>query len=102
MDNLDQTTLQEAARIREIIQAHPLPPGVHDFRIEFGEDSTGDPAFTVWLIVSENDDETDEAEMAASFDFVRDIKSAIRRAGLRHWVYVRFGLLEDATNHALI
>jgi hypothetical protein len=80
---------REEKIVRGILKKWTLPPNVHRFDVDFGEDSTGDPAVWIWLTV---DDELQPSpqSIAGLNSFVTDVRSDILRAGLRHWPYVRF------------
>jgi hypothetical protein len=82
-------TFDEAKRIRSVVDARALPPGVVDYGLSFGEDATGDPSVTVWLVVEDDSNPTDE-QMKPVVKFVRSLKDALLEARLRHWPYVRF------------
>ncbi len=41
-------------RVGALLKKHGLPDGVHGFEIEYGEDSVGNPATWVWLIVDDD------------------------------------------------
>lgn len=88
-------TVDEAARVHAILRKHPLPTGIRGYRLEFGEDTTGDPAVTIWFVVDDNDDPTDN-EVAETSRFVRKIKTELRESGLRHWPYTRFSPASEA------
>jgi hypothetical protein len=79
----------EARAIQDILKGRPWPPAVKGFELEFGEDSTGDPAVWVWLMI--DDDVSPPAEKIKELGrFRRGLVSAIMDAGLSHWPYVRF------------
>ena len=64
-----------------------LPVAVKDWRVETGEDSTGDEAVWVWITLKDDDiDRTIRARVRAC------VRDAVHRS-LRQqepWVYVRF------------
>lgn len=79
----------EARTIQEIVTARPWPPAVKGYKLEFGEDSTGDPAVWIWLAI--DDDVRPSAEkIHALGEFRRDVQSAILDAHLSRWPYVGF------------
>ena len=85
----------EARAIQDIVKGRPWPPAVKGFELEFGEDSTGDPAVWVWLMI--DDDVSPSAEKIRELGyFSRDLQSAIIDAGLSRWPYVRFRTRQPA------
>ena len=91
-------TLDEAKRIDDVIRKRKLPPSVRDFRIEFGADSTGDPAVTIWLVV-DDDSNPSKHVLNKVTQFVRDIENDLMDLGLRHWPYVRFSPASEAKEY---
>ena len=88
-------TADEEDRIRAVIAKRKLPESVSGFRIEFGTDSTGDPAVTVWLTV-DSDPNPPRHVLDQTTKFVRETERDLMKLGLRHWPFVRFGLAAEA------
>ena len=84
----DMTIARETKIVEDIVRKWRLPPNVRRFDVEFGEDSTGDPAVWIWLLV---DDELSPSSQSISRmeRFVTDVRSELLRKGLRHWPYFR-------------
>jgi hypothetical protein len=79
----------EARTIQDIVTARPWPAAVKGYELEFGEDSTGDPAVWIWLAI--DDDVRPSAEKIQELgEFRRDVQSAILDAHLSRWPYVGF------------
>ena len=53
METIADEEAREEAIARTVLGSRPLPDGVHDYRIEFGDDYEGDPAMWIWLDVDE-------------------------------------------------
>jgi hypothetical protein len=85
----------EIRAIQDLLKKRPLPAAVKGIELEFGEDSTGDPAVWIWLLVDD-----DVAPSAAKLDelgrFQRGLLSDSIDAGLSHWPYVRFRARQTA------
>lgn len=80
---------RESETVRRILNRWQKPPNVRDVDWEFGEDSAGEPALWIWLIV--DDDPQPSAQSITGLNrFVTDIRGDLLRAGLRYWPYVRF------------
>jgi hypothetical protein len=79
----------EARAIGDILQAHPWPVPVKGFELEFGEDSTGDPAVWIWLMIAD-DEQPSSQKMRELSQFRREVQSAITAAGVSRWLHVRF------------
>lgn len=66
-----------------------LPKQVHpDFRLEFGEDSAGDPAVWIWFLV--DNDRPSQEETKQAVDLTDDIQNAVLQSPARHWPYVKY------------
>jgi len=79
----------ETRTINQIVKKRPWPRAVKGFEVEFGLDSTGDPAVWIWLMV--DDDISPSAEKIAELGrFRRDLRARLVGAGLSRWPYVRF------------
>ena len=89
------STTDEERIVRDILQKRPLPETVRSFAVEFGEDFTGDPAVTIWLIVDDNPNPPKRA-LDRVVRFVRETEDDLLNAGLRHWPYVRFSPASEA------
>ncbi len=77
-------------RIRAVIAKRKLPESVNGFSIEFGTDSTGDPAVTVWLTV-EGDPNPPRRVLDQTTKFVRETERDLMDLGLRHGPCARGG-----------
>lgn len=94
---------READEIRRILMSLTFPREVLTWDIEFGTDSTGDPALWLWIILE--DRAADGVEFAALTAGVREqIRRALRDAQIERWPYIRFRtaseeqeILQDAT-----
>lgn len=82
-------TTDDARHIRAIMAERPLPRGVVDYGLSFGEDWAGDLAATVWLVVEDGSNPSDE-DMRPIIDYVRELRDALVDARLSHWPFVRF------------
>ena len=91
-------TAEEARKIHQIIKKRPLPESVRSFKVEFGTDSTGDPAVTIWLIV-DDDPNPPKRVLDQTTKFVRDTESDLLKLGLRHWPYIRFSPASEAQQY---
>lgn len=80
---------READEIRRILMSLTFPREVLTWDIEFGTDSTGDPALWLWIILV--DGAADGDEFAVLTAGVREqIRRALRDARIERWPYVRF------------
>jgi hypothetical protein len=91
-------TVAEAKTIRQVLLKRPLPESVRTFRIEFGTDSTGDPAVTIWLIV-DDDPNPPKRVLDQVTRFVSETESDLIDSGLRHWPYIRFSPASEAEKY---
>jgi len=53
MENIAEEETREEVIARSVLGSRPLPDGIHDYRIEFGDDHEGDPAMWIWLAVED-------------------------------------------------
>jgi hypothetical protein len=97
-DLTNAATLDEAKKIREVILKRPLPESVRSFRMDFGTDSTGDPAVTIWLIV-DDDPNPPKRTLDQVSRFVRETENDLMDLGLRHWPYIRFSPASEAKKY---
>lgn len=95
---VDAGTAEEANRISQIIKQRPLPESVRSFRIEFGTDSTGDPAVTIWFIV-DDDPNPSKRVLDQTTRFVRETENELMDLELRHWPYIRFSPASEADRY---
>jgi hypothetical protein len=91
-------TVEETRQIDQVIKKRPLPESVRSFRIEFGTDSTGDPAVTIWLIV-DDDPNPPKRVLDQTTKFVRETEGDLLNLGLRHWPYIRFSPASEAKQY---
>jgi hypothetical protein len=87
------STADEARRIRDalnvVLKQQQFPYGIRQFDLEFGEDSTGDPA--VWILFPIDDDPDPSTEKLSSLNrLVHQTRDMIREYGVTRWPYVRF------------
>jgi hypothetical protein len=80
---------REAKIVRDAVEKWCLPPNVRGFDIEFGEDSSGDPAVWIWLTIE--DELKPSAQSISNLNgFVTNVRSDLLRRGPTHWPYVRY------------
>jgi hypothetical protein len=73
----------------ERVVSSEFPDFVAGFHHELGEDSSGEPAVWVWVVV--NDDAAGEQDFDARAAIVRDrIQQAVLQADVKRWAYVSF------------
>jgi len=81
-------TTEEVRRLRAAMREVHFPPGALTWEFEFGQDSSGDPAVWIWVVV--DDAAVDEATFAnATTRFSREIRGMLQKVGLDRWPYVR-------------
>ncbi|MDQ2803486.1 MAG: hypothetical protein M3Y41_12700 [Pseudomonadota bacterium] len=86
-------TAEDERTIRQVVASRPWPEAVEDVELEFGEDSSGDPAVWVWLLVAP-DLEPPAATMRELSDFAQSIRWGLTEPDLKHWPYVGFRTIE--------
>lgn len=90
----DQTDLWEKL-VEALIASHradgSLPSFVRDFEVQKGEDSTGDPALFVTILVTPTPGPADDAVVAARSTFADMIHEALLQLRLQRYPYVRLG-----------
>ena len=76
--------------IREIVAQHVgvLPAGVHRIELQFGSDSTGDPAVWIVAVVGSEVEATNE-NVASIGDLFDRLKMKIIKAHTIRWPYTR-------------
>jgi hypothetical protein len=79
----------EVRAILEILRRHRLPPGVEGPQLEFGEDSTGNPAVWLWFKIDEDLNPSDQ-KVSALNEFVRSVTADLLERKISRWPYVRF------------
>lgn len=85
----DLVASREAKIVRDVVRKWHLPSNVRGFDVEFGEDSSGDPAVWIWLTIK--DELKPSAQSISNLnDFVTKVRSDLLRRGLTHWPYVRY------------
>src|SRR5258708_6870971 len=80
---------REVKRIRDLVRENAIPEGFRTFELEFGEDSTGDPAVWVWFSI-DADYPTDADSIHTLTRLRQRVSSALLRAQTRRIPYVRF------------
>jgi hypothetical protein len=88
MAALAQPVLQEAT-IREVVASIPLPEGIKLLRIEFRNDSTGDPALFLIYSIDESLKSDDEWIQDLSA-LTKTTRSRIRDLDETRFPYLRF------------
>ena len=82
-------SVDEVERIHGLIKSRKLPPGVKDFEIKFGTDSTGDLA--MWILFLVEDDKNPSQEKISKLrEFGNQIRTELLSADLRYWPYIDF------------
>ena len=83
----------EAQRIRDavkvVLKQQHFPYGIRQFDLEFGEDSTGDPAVWIWFPIDDDPDPSKE-KLSRLNRLVRQTRDMIREYGITRWPYVNF------------
>lgn len=79
----------EIAAVKQLVKKHPRPASVREVQIELGEDSTGDPAVWISLIVDE-DLNPSRAKLEELNAFSDTITSEILKHDPRRFPYVRY------------
>lgn len=81
----------EAALVRDLVKKQKFPPAVKKgrFTIEFGEDSTGEPAVWIWFLVDDDLNPTKQ-KISELNHFANTVRSALLRAKMPYWPYVEF------------
>jgi len=80
----------EAEMIRAGVEDRAFPPSVKGFAIEFGEDSTGDPAVWIWFEVDDDLNPSKE-KLSELTGLYRSVTSDIlKKLGGSPWPYVGF------------
>ncbi|MBI1776607.1 MAG: hypothetical protein HYR63_14775 [Proteobacteria bacterium] len=70
-----------------------LPAGVKRFELQFGDDSTGDPA--VWVLFIIDDDLNPSPKKVSEFsklaqEVTADLLAKLPKKGIERWPYVQF------------
>jgi hypothetical protein len=88
------TSPPEAAQIRRIVDARlrkdgRMLHGVKAVEVDFGEDSTGDPA--VWISLTVDDEISPSQQRISELsDLARSLRDEILKTGIAYWPYVNF------------
>jgi hypothetical protein len=82
------TPYLDGFRIYHILKRHPFPEYVHDFAVRIGNDSTGDPAVWIWVIIK--DEVGGKGFIKRVPEVEQRIETALRRARIKLWPYVHF------------
>ena len=86
---LAAVSAKEDRSLRALVRKGKLPPGVHGFDLEYGQDSTGYPA--VWvLFVADDDLKPPAAWIVQLSDLARKVTDDILATGTNRWPYVSF------------
>ena len=93
----DEIRSREEEMIRETLAALKRPSEVQDIQIEFGEDHSGNPAVWIKLSVT-NSVRPRSPAWNDVFEYSQEIGQALSEKRLRHWPYVRFHSMAQATN----
>jgi hypothetical protein len=79
----------EIKQVRDALEKITFPEGVLSYEFELGDDSTGDPAVWVWVVVDERLDDT-KAFLPMTLEIEDKIRKALAAAGSTRWPYVLF------------
>ena len=79
----------EARLVHRLVRQAAKPAGFETFEIEFGEDSTGDPAVWIWFTISENFP-TSKQGIGRLGELARAVKQKILASRINRLAYVRF------------
>lgn len=78
----------ERARVQEIIEREPLPPGFENVELSFGLDQNDEPG--VWLVFHLQPDQTPSAAAyGAARAFTHAIQPKLLNEGIERWPYFR-------------
>ena len=89
MSKARHPAMQQTDALRKAIKGVKFPRGFVSWESRFGQDSSGDPAVWIWVIV--DDDAADDPGFTAESTRVsREIREALQRTGSDRWPYVRF------------
>ena len=97
-DLTDAGTADDARKIHQVIQKRQLPESIRKFHVEFGTDSTGDPAVTIWLVV-DDDPNPPKQVLDQVTEYVREIRDDLMDSRLHHWPYIRFSSASEAERY---
>jgi len=82
-------SVDEVRRIHELVKRHRFPADVRSFEVNFGRDSTGDPAVWIWFLV-QDDNNPSEEKIDGLNQFANSVRSDLLKADLRYWPYIDF------------
>lgn len=82
-------TTAEAKKIHALLRRRRLPPSVRGFALEFGEDSTGDPAVWIWFEV-DDDLRPSSRKLEELSELARSVTADILKKDFGRWPYVGF------------
>jgi hypothetical protein len=80
---------EEAKRIHELVRENAVKEGFGTFKLQFGEDSTGDPAVWIWFEIDPKYSIADDSIKTLT-RLRRLVRSALLAAGIHRIPYVRF------------
>lgn len=78
----------EVTAIKRRLRKLERPADIKGIEVELGEDSTGDPAAWIWLLVDDDLNPSRE-KLREVAEFAAAVRSALLQEGLLHWPYVR-------------
>jgi len=88
------TESSEVRSIRSALKKVRFPKGIANLDFDLGNDSTGDPAVWIWIVVKDA-----AADVAASAETAtrlsRDIRQALHKAGSDRWPYLSFRTVSE-------
>jgi hypothetical protein len=83
----------EQFQVNNALRRGRFPSTVRDFAVKVGDDSTGEKAVWVWVIVS---DEVDDEDFKKGIGEIKQgVEDALRRAGIDLYPYVRFRTMAE-------
>jgi hypothetical protein len=83
----------EGFQVYAALKRQRFPEFVRDFAVKVGEDSTGDPAAWVWVIVA--DEAANETLFRRSRDIERMVEETMEQAGIKLYPYVHFRAVSE-------
>ena len=81
--------MTDAAEIRRVLDQAHISDRVDHYVVATGEDSTGDPAVRIWVILEDAYGESPDLE-SSSTRIERQIFGVLRNSGVDMWPYVHF------------
>ena len=76
--------------VQEYLRDLKRPNPIQQVDVEFGEDSTGDPAVWIWLRVAPNFQPSKPEQMQVLSRYARSVRDGLLERRIQRWPYVRF------------